>query len=96
MLHLIIFQRVDKVLEWVSLPVEERPHIITLYFHEPDHTGHFVGPDAPQIGEAISYIDRMIGRLLDGLESRCDFPPDVFRAIFVTLTAYCALMAGHC
>ncbi|KAF2318149.1 hypothetical protein GH714_001153 [Hevea brasiliensis] len=32
--------------------------------------GHLVGPDDPEITEAVSGIDKMIGRLINGLEKR--------------------------
>eukprot|EP00850_Spirogloea_muscicola_P019934 SM000202S05905 [mRNA] locus=s202:87797:92330:- [translate_table: standard] len=63
-------ERVDKVLEWVDLPEVERPSLITLYFEEPDHSGHQFGPDDRAISAAVSRVDDMIGRLLDGLTSR--------------------------
>lgn len=62
--------RVDRVLEYTELPPEIRPSLITLYFEEPDEEGHVYGPDAPQITEQIVRVDRMIGRLMDGLEER--------------------------
>ncbi|CAA7040892.1 unnamed protein product [Microthlaspi erraticum] len=40
---------------------------MTLYFENPDHQGHQVGPDDPQITEAVVNIDRLIGRIIDGL-----------------------------
>ncbi|KAJ7571006.1 hypothetical protein O6H91_01G144900 [Diphasiastrum complanatum] len=62
--------RVDTVLGYLDLPPWERPSFMSLYFESPDKPGHEVGPDAPQISEAIERIDAMIGRLLDGLEQR--------------------------
>lgn len=62
--------RVDTILSYFDLPSSEMPVFMTLYFEDPDHQGHQVGPDDPQITEAIGRIDRMIGRLIDGLEKR--------------------------
>ncbi|KAL4278298.1 hypothetical protein GQ457_03G046670 [Hibiscus cannabinus] len=62
--------RVDTVLSYFDLPSSEIPAFMTLYFEDPDHQGHKVGPDDPQITEAVARIDRMIGRLIDGLEKR--------------------------
>lgn len=36
--------RVQEVLDWMSLPAEQRPDFITLYFDEPDLAGHKKGP----------------------------------------------------
>ncbi|KAI3709649.1 hypothetical protein L2E82_39415 [Cichorium intybus] len=63
-------ERVDTVLSYFDLPNEEIPVFMTLYFSDPDHQGHQVGPDDPQVTEAISNIDRLIGRLINGLEKR--------------------------
>lgn len=62
--------RVDKVLSYFDLPNSEIPVFMTLYFEDPDHQGHKVGPDDPEITEAVAGIDKMIGRLIDGLEKR--------------------------
>ncbi|KAI3495752.1 hypothetical protein L1887_38098 [Cichorium endivia] len=62
--------RVDTVLNYFDLPNEEIPVFMTLYFEDPDHQGHQVGPDDPQVTEAISNIDGLIGRLINGLEKR--------------------------
>ncbi|KAF6175345.1 hypothetical protein GIB67_021850 [Kingdonia uniflora] len=63
-------ERVDTVLKYFDLPSDEMPVFMTLYFEDPDHQGHQVGPDDPQITEAVAGIDRMIGRLIRGLEKR--------------------------
>ncbi len=61
--------RVSQVLEWLKLPEEERPHLITLYFSEPDHEGHEFGPDAPETRAAVRKVDAMVGRLKAGLNA---------------------------
>ncbi|KAG6740584.1 hypothetical protein POTOM_056039 [Populus tomentosa] len=63
-------ERVDTVLSYFDLPASEIPVFMTLYFEDPDHQGHKVGPDGPEITEAVAGIDRMIGKLIDGLEKR--------------------------
>lgn len=63
-------ERVDTVLNYFDLPNSEIPVFMTLYFEDPDHQGHKVGPDDPQITEAVAGIDKMIGRLISGLESK--------------------------
>jgi len=60
--------RVDKVLEWVTMAPEDRPRLITLYFDEPDHNGHGAGPDSAEVNAELDRIDSMVARLLDGLE----------------------------
>jgi predicted AlkP superfamily pyrophosphatase or phosphodiesterase len=61
-------ERSRAVVEWLSLPVEKRPHIVTLYFELLDNAGHLNGPDAPQTDEAILQADGILGNLLDALD----------------------------
>ncbi|KAF5748484.1 hypothetical protein HS088_TW04G00439 [Tripterygium wilfordii] len=63
-------ERVGTVLSYFDLPSDEIPVFMTLYFEDPDHQGHKVGPDDPEITEAVANIDRLIGRLIHGLEKR--------------------------
>ncbi|KAK3005052.1 hypothetical protein RJ639_017389 [Escallonia herrerae] len=63
-------ERVDTVLSFFDAPSSEIPVFMTLYFEDPDHQGHQVGPDDPEITDAVARIDRMIGRLIKGLEKR--------------------------
>lgn len=60
--------RVDTVLHWLSLPRPDRPRLILLYFDEPDHTGHRLGPDAPAVDSMIERMDRILGRLIEGID----------------------------
>jgi predicted AlkP superfamily pyrophosphatase or phosphodiesterase len=62
--------RVDSVLTWLSLPSNERPRIITLYFDEPDHTGHEDGPNSVAVRGAVLRSDSALARLVAGLELR--------------------------
>lgn len=63
-------ERVDTVLDYFDLPSDEIPVFMTLYFEDPDHQGHQVGPDDPEITRAVERIDGLIGRLIEGLEKR--------------------------
>lgn len=62
--------RVDSVLAWLALSRPERPRLITLYFEEPDGTGHRDGPNSPTIRGAVLKADSAIARLVAGLRSR--------------------------
>jgi len=63
-------ERVNIVLEYLDKPKNERPHLLTIYFSDPDDYGHLVGPDSSEINIAIQECDNRIGQLIDGLESR--------------------------
>lgn len=62
--------RVDTILKYFDFPDDELPAFMTLYFEEPDEQGHQVGPDDTSLTEVVARIDRMIGRLIHGLEKR--------------------------
>lgn len=59
--------RVRQVLDWLALPDERRPHVITLYFEDVDTAAHDHGPDAPQTAAAVTRVDGYVGQLLDGI-----------------------------
>jgi predicted AlkP superfamily pyrophosphatase or phosphodiesterase len=62
--------RISKVFEWLELPEEERPRLITLYFSDMDDIGHRYGPDNnKQIGSKLWKLDRELGSLFEGLKS---------------------------
>ena len=65
-------ERVDSVLALLDKPRRDRPHLIMLYFDEPDHQGHEHGPLSPEVAGAVEYADKMIGRLREGLSRRRD------------------------
>lgn len=57
-------EKVDKVIDWLKLPMDKRPHFISLYFPEVDGSGHHFGPDAKETEEAVHLIDKAIGDLV--------------------------------
>ncbi len=60
--------RIDGVIDWLQLPQAERPHFITLYFHETDSYGHGYGPNSSEVNKAISLLDSMTGYLTSKLK----------------------------
>ena len=63
-------ERVDQLLRWLDQDPAERPAFLTLYMSDVDSAGHAHGPDAPETLAAIKAVDRILGRLVEGLESR--------------------------
>ena len=59
--------KVDQVIEWFNLPLEERPRLVCLYFNEPDHAGHVYGADSEEVNEQIKKSDEVLGYLLKSL-----------------------------
>ena len=62
-------KRIEQVIAWLKLPAEERPHLITLYYSNTDHTGHRYGPDSPETGQAVHHVDDLMGQLREKLKA---------------------------
>lgn len=57
-------EKVSKVIDWLKLPEDRRPHLITLYFPEVDGAGHRYGPDSQEAEQSVHLIDDAIGNLI--------------------------------
>ncbi|MFC0429105.1 alkaline phosphatase family protein [Chryseobacterium scophthalmum] len=57
-------EKVDKVINWLKLPEDKRPHFISLYFPEVDGAGHRFGPDTKETKVAVHLVDNAIGELV--------------------------------
>ena len=62
-------ERVDKILEWLALPDAKRPQFLTLYFEEPDLSGHHFGPASTEAIAALEDVDKYLGILLDKIQT---------------------------
>ncbi|XP_058417779.1 ectonucleotide pyrophosphatase/phosphodiesterase family member 7 [Diceros bicornis minor] len=51
---------IDTVLKWFT---EEGLHLVTLYFGDPDSTGHRYGPESQERKERVRQVDRTVGYL---------------------------------
>jgi len=70
-------QRISKVFDWLQLPEDERPQLITMYFSDMDDTGHRYGPDNDeQLSKTLKRLDRELGALFEGLKS-LDLPINI-------------------
>ncbi|PKV75424.1 alkaline phosphatase family protein [Pontibacter ramchanderi] len=58
-------RRLQTVVDWLNLPDEKRPHLITFYLPEVDHAGHRYGPDAPQTKQAVLELDKQMQMLTE-------------------------------
>ena len=61
--------RIDDAVALLRLPDAERPHLITMYYSEPDHEGHEFGPDAPETKAAVMKMDVLVGKLKVALDA---------------------------
>lgn len=62
-------QRVQVLVDWLSLPEEKRPHLILFYLPEPDHALHDNGLDSPQTEKAVLMVDSAMGLLRRRVDS---------------------------
>lgn len=53
--------RVDSVKHWLSLPENERPHLILWYYYQPDHIGHKEGPYSRKTIAMVEKLDSLLG-----------------------------------
>lgn len=65
--YLDYYQRVDSVISWLSLPEEQRPHLITWYVPEPDGVGHGYGPHSTQADSTVKRLDQLLGYFMQKL-----------------------------
>jgi predicted AlkP superfamily pyrophosphatase or phosphodiesterase len=59
--------RVNHLVDLLSLPDGQRPSFLTLYFSEVDHVGHDYGPDSPEMPEALRHVDASLGHIEDAI-----------------------------
>ena len=59
----------QQVIDWLALPEEKRPALVTLYFSAVDSASHTYGPSGPQTFSAITEVDRQIAALWQAIES---------------------------
>ncbi|PVY42501.1 alkaline phosphatase family protein [Pontibacter virosus] len=62
-----IERRIQTVVDWLNLPEDKRPHLITFYLPEVDHAGHRYGPDAPQTRQAVLELDKHMQMLTEAV-----------------------------
>lgn len=56
--------KILKIISWLKLPEQKRPHFISLYFPEVDAAGHHFGPESKETEDAVHIIDNAIGELV--------------------------------
>lgn len=53
--------RIDTVIHWLNLPIDQRPRLIAWYYHEPDLMAHRDGPTGARTMALVEEIDSLIG-----------------------------------
>lgn len=58
-------EKVEKVVNWLKLPENIRPHFVSLYFPEVDGAGHHFGPDSKETEAAVHLVDEALKNLVE-------------------------------
>jgi predicted AlkP superfamily pyrophosphatase or phosphodiesterase len=61
--------RIRDTKNWLLLPEEKRPHLITFYIPDVDHQEHMYGVDSKQTNDAVQFVDRSIASLVRTIDS---------------------------
>ena len=61
--------RLQTLKQWLTLPEDRRPHMITFYLSNVDHAEHYHGPVSKETEEAVQIVDDCIGRMKNMLDS---------------------------
>jgi len=62
-----ISSRIQSVKNWLLLPEEKRPHLITFYFPQVDHDAHEFGPNDERVLNSVQFVDSSIQALQTAL-----------------------------
>lgn len=61
--------RIQAVKDWLMLPEDRRPHMITFYFPDVDHDAHTYGPEDPRVKSSVQFVDSSINALQQALST---------------------------
>ena len=59
-----IERRIEVLQEWLLLPEDKRPHLISFYFPQVDHYSHLHGVDSKQAIDAVKLVDESVGKIV--------------------------------
>ncbi|CAO3653887.1 unnamed protein product [Mucor fragilis] len=62
--------KMDIALNWLDMPIEQRPQSISIYIPQIDQKGHGGGPDGKQLNGVLRNMDDAVGHLMSGLTER--------------------------
>ena len=64
-----IKDRIQDVVNWLTLPAVQRPHFITFYLPWADDAGHNYGPNSQQVATAVAMIDSAVYALTQAVNT---------------------------
>ncbi|KAH9080395.1 Phosphodiest-domain-containing protein [Lactarius deliciosus] len=62
--------KLAQILDWIDLPLSERPQLILTYEPSLDQAGHAKGPYSREVNETLRYVDGFVRDLHDSLVAR--------------------------
>ncbi|KAG6906153.1 hypothetical protein DXG01_015660 [Tephrocybe rancida] len=68
--HVPLSEKLDKILEWVDLPIELRPQLIMAYEPSLDQAGHATGPMSARVNRTLGKVDSFAKDLQLALHAR--------------------------
>ncbi|KAG1143819.1 hypothetical protein G6F37_006630 [Rhizopus arrhizus] len=63
-------EKMQATIDWLDLPYDKRPQMISVYIQQVDQEGHRGGPDSPKMNGYIQEVDNAIGFLTSELAKR--------------------------
>lgn len=61
--------RIAGVVNWLNLPPEQRPHLITFYLPQVDHAAHTYGPESKETEHEVHYVDSAVNELQKAVQA---------------------------
>ncbi|TCD70791.1 hypothetical protein EIP91_001822 [Steccherinum ochraceum] len=60
----------DQIMQWIDMPISERPQFIMAYEPSLDQAGHLMGPTSDLVNKVLGQVDQFAKDLHDSLEAR--------------------------
>ncbi|VDB91851.1 unnamed protein product [Peniophora sp. CBMAI 1063] len=68
--HVPLQEKLDQLLTWIDLPLEERPQLLLAYEPSLDQAGHATGPYSARVNRTLQEVDTFAKNLHTGLVQR--------------------------
>ncbi|KAF5360944.1 hypothetical protein D9756_004874 [Leucocoprinus leucothites] len=68
--HTPLDEKLDQLVRWIDLPLEERPQLLLAYEDSLDQAGHKYGPLSAKVNSTLEYVDTFARNLHAQLEAR--------------------------
>ncbi|KAF6755785.1 alkaline-phosphatase-like protein [Ephemerocybe angulata] len=63
-------EKLDQIISWIDLPLQERPQLIMAYEPSLDQAGHATGPNSKRVNETLIKVDQFARNLHKSLAAR--------------------------